>query len=106
MSLHRLRIDGKRLRYLLEFFSSAIPDKWRTMTKATKQLQNLLGEYQDACVARDRVAEYAHSAATPSKNARDSFIALGRLLQREEERMIRRRAQFPASWKRFENRCH
>lgn len=104
-SLHRLRIDGKRLRYLLEFFGNANPEQWRPLTKATKQLQNLLGEYQDACVARDRVAEYAHAAPTPKKNARDAFIALGRLMQREEERMTRSRSEFANAWKRFEKRC-
>ena len=104
-SLHRLRIDGKRLRYLLEFFGRASPERWQPLLRATKQLQNLLGEYQDACVARERIAEYAHSAQLPRKNARESYIALGRLLQREEERMTSRRARFAKDWKRFEKRC-
>jgi CHAD domain-containing protein len=104
-ALHRLRIDGKRLRYLLEFFSSASPERWRPLLKATKRLQDVLGEHQDACVARERITQYANEVPASDHDARSSFVALGRLLQIEEDRMIRNRARFAKAWEHFEKRC-
>jgi CHAD domain-containing protein len=102
--LHRLRIEGKRLRYLLEFFSEAQPKRWRSLLKALRELQNVLGEYQDARVALERAGEFARKI-TPDRNTKALLLALGRLEQYEQQRMVTGRAQFAEVWKRFEKTC-
>ena len=49
--LHRLRIDGKKLRYLLEFFSDLYPRPTVTrFIRELKQLQDILGDFNDTQV--------------------------------------------------------
>lgn len=49
--LHRLRIDGKKLRYLLEFFSDLYPRTTiERFIKELKQLQDILGGFNDTQV--------------------------------------------------------
>jgi CHAD domain-containing protein len=58
-ALHRLRIDCKKLRYLLEFFAGLYPrDEVRPLIDALKQLQNNLGDYNDLAVEQDFLARY------------------------------------------------
>lgn len=49
--LHSLRIETKRLRYLLEAFSEVLGDEVKIIIEACKNLQDYLGEVQDARVA-------------------------------------------------------
>lgn len=49
--LHSLRIEVKRLRYLLEAFSEVLGTEVKTVIEACKHLQDFLGEVQDARVA-------------------------------------------------------
>lgn len=49
--LHELRIRGKKLRYAAELAGGK---PVRRLVKATKRLQDVLGEHQDACVAEQR----------------------------------------------------
>jgi len=48
---HRLRIAGKRLRYALEFFEEVLGSETADLIKAMKDLQDHLGNLQDAVVA-------------------------------------------------------
>ena len=49
--LHQVRIGGKKLRYLLEFFAELYPTKkMRKQIKAAKKLQSLLGDFNDYSV--------------------------------------------------------
>jgi len=49
--LHQLRIAGKKLRYLMEFFAELYPEKTMAKNiKATKKLQSLLGDFNDYSV--------------------------------------------------------
>lgn len=102
--LHRLRIRAKRLRYELEFFAEVFP-KLEPAIKATKQLQDVLGEHQDACTAAERLRDYARGHAdeplTVASSAADP-TALERLLTTQEGRAADARARFAAEWRRFE----
>lgn len=77
--LHDLRILGKKLRYVAELATSG---KARSLVKATKRFQDVLGEFHDACVAEERVR-----ALTPA-DLDEAFVA-GRLVERE---LVRQRA--------------
>jgi len=53
-NMHRLRIDCKKLRYLLEFFRSLYPaNDIGTLIQTLKQLQDCLGDYNDYCVQQE-----------------------------------------------------
>ena len=48
---HRLRISGKFLRYTLEFFEEVLDADAKSLVKAVKELQDHLGDLQDAVVS-------------------------------------------------------
>lgn len=98
--LHKLRIESKRFRYLLDFFSTVQGDKWQHTTEAVKQLQDVLGEHQDAITAQAQLADYAESLRL-DENARDKLLATGRLMQKEDERIAASRERFAATWSDF-----
>jgi len=55
--LHRLRIDAKKLRYLLEFFRSLYPkDRVDPLIRELKGLQDVLGELNDREIQRALLA--------------------------------------------------
>jgi len=61
--LHRLRIDGKRLRYLLEFFSDLFPRPTVTrFIRELKQLQDILGDFNDTGVQLALIREFTDLA--------------------------------------------
>jgi CHAD domain-containing protein len=50
-TLHRLRIHGKKMRYLLDFMPSEVPQAYLSpMAQALKRLQGKLGEYNDGAL--------------------------------------------------------
>lgn len=98
--LHKLRIQAKRLRYALDLMSSAQPRRWQATILALEKLQDLLGAHQDACTARDRLREFLACPAG-ARADRDTLLAIGRLMQLEDERMARARLRLPRAWSRF-----
>ena len=57
--LHALRIDCKKLRYLLEFFASLYaPDEIGALVKQLKRLQDNLGEFNDLSVQRAELRSF------------------------------------------------
>lgn len=85
--LHDLRIRGKKLRYAAELAAKAGGKPVRKLVKATKRLQDVLGEHQDACVAEQRVRGLV------AEDAAEAFIA-GRLVERERNRQAASRAEW------------
>jgi len=71
-TLHALRIEGKRLRYLLEFFREVLDRKVETAIEAMVALQDHLGELQDAVVTIGLTREFLagpDAVATPGAAA-------------------------------------
>ena len=101
-SLHALRIQCKRLRYLLEFFRPAYGGQLRAETRRLKKLQDVLGEFQDACVASEFLRRYAEGLPMRDSN-RSQLIALGQLIGTQDRRAARRRADFAHAWERFDS---
>ena len=54
--------------------------------EAFKQLQDVLGEHQDAVVAEERLRRVARP---------ETAIAAGRLIERERQRKVQMRARYP-----------
>ncbi|MCB0316155.1 MAG: CHAD domain-containing protein, partial [Calditrichaeota bacterium] len=80
--LHRLRIDCKKLRYLLEFFNSLFPgEKMSRLIKQLKKLQNHLGRFQDICVQEEALLAFAGAMPGGSDDSdRTTLLAIGCLV--------------------------
>ena len=103
--LHELRIQGKRLRYLYEFFRPVFGKKLDQEIKVLKKLQDVLGEFQDACVATARLRAYAESVPTwRYKNVRAHLIALGQLVHSQRMKASERRRAFDLVWRQFDGK--
>lgn len=96
-ALHRVRIRAKRLRYELEFFSDLFPEL-EPLMRAARRLQNVLGDYNDDCVAAARLRKQANerSRGTLDPAAFEALIASLDAMAAEE------RGRFDSAWKRFE----
>ena len=107
-SFHRLRIDAKKLRYLLEFFASLYPGETvRLLIKELKRLQDTLGSYNDMVVQRARLAALADRLTESGETNPDTIIAMGRLADGMAERQDEHRRAFAdrfASFASAENR--
>ena len=102
-SYHALRIQCRRLRYLLEFFRATYGEALRPAIEALKELQDLLGELQDVCVATAQLRVYAERA--PARSAqRGRFLVLGQLVDRQRSRAEGRRSAVDDAWRRFDRK--
>ncbi|MGZ8715719.1 MAG: CHAD domain-containing protein [Gaiellaceae bacterium] len=88
--LHALRKLGKRARYAAELA------RHRAVARRAKQLQDVLGEHQDATVAGARLRALAAAAAPPEA------LAAGRLVERERARQADARAAWPNVWRKLD----
>ncbi|HSM30705.1 MAG TPA: CHAD domain-containing protein, partial [Woeseiaceae bacterium] len=98
--LHRLRIEAKRFRYLLDFFGAVQADKWAQMTEAVRNLQDVLGEHQDAITAQAHLADYI-ATLTDADAGGDVLSSTARLMRTEAGRIAASRQQFDSTWSEF-----
>lgn len=88
------------MRYAAELAQSAAKKKQaakiETLVSATKDLQTVLGDHQDAVVAADRMR-----AALDTLTPQAGFIA-GRIAERELARRTEARAAWPAVWSKVD----
>lgn len=111
--MHRLRIEGKKLRYAMEIFACVFPVREGVRcADALERLQETLGDFTDHAVAADRLRRWARSdgigmqhrtlaalhdvEAARADKARKAFAkwwtpARRRRLRRALERTLRRR---------------
>ncbi len=101
-ALHRLRITGKKLRYLVEFFSKHYPpQEIEVLVKAMKAIQDFLGDYQDCTVQQERLAELDRQMAAEGGLAHETHAALARLVEILRHRQQRMRKAFPKRFRLF-----
>ena len=80
-SLHDLRIECKKLRYLLEFFSSLFPRPKMTMLVASlKKLQNKLGDFNDLTVQQETLKRIAGKMSLHGRQVRRTVLSIGILV--------------------------
>ncbi len=107
-ALHRLRIDAKKLRYLLEFFSGLFPaPKINPMVKQLKRLQDNLGDFNDLSVQEDFLLDIALHHP-PKKWSAETTLAIGCLVGISETKKEAEKARFAATFTAFaapENRA-
>jgi CHAD domain-containing protein len=100
-ALHALRIEGKKYRYLLEFFAPLYGRELEKPVKGVRKLHGVLGDHQDACLAEQLLREYA-TEACDRPHPPDTLLALGRLLGVYAAKAADVRCSFPKIWRRFE----
>jgi CHAD domain-containing protein len=99
--LHRLRIDCKKLRYLLEFFSGLYPpDAIAGLIAALKKLQTNLGDLNDIAVQAEALRGFERELADRGGGAA-TLVAIERLVGQLEERRARERADSDARFAEF-----
>ncbi|HET9323948.1 MAG TPA: CHAD domain-containing protein [Gaiellaceae bacterium] len=91
--LHRARIRVKRARYAVE-----AADLDARFVGRAKDLQDVLGEHQDAVVAEQRIRELLDRVHGTGRTA----FAAGRLVERQRARRVAARKAWPGAWRRLE----
>lgn len=103
-TLHRLRIDAKKLRYLLEFFHSLYPaTEINTRIKELKRIQDILGGFNDMEAQRERLSAFARELHADPDVPTSCFLTLGRLAEALEERQEEFRSAFHDAFCRFDS---
>jgi CHAD domain-containing protein len=110
-TLHGLRIHCKRVRYTGELVEPGLRDtpagrQVKRLLTATANLQEVLGDHQDACVAELRIRELLDrlGEAEGELDAYVVFVA-GRLVERERERAERKRREWWDAWVQVRDRA-
>jgi CHAD domain-containing protein len=96
--LHAGRILVKRTRYSAELAANDLGKRGDKVVAASKRLQDVLGEHQDASVAAERVSAWAEGK--PRARA-----AVEKLLEHENLRRAEARAAWPGEWNKLERRA-
>ena len=101
-ALHRLRIDAKKLRYLLEFFKNLYPPAViGGRIEELKRLQDILGGCNDMEVQRRRLETLAGELHRDPTVDAATIMALGRLTGVLEERQESYRRSFHDAFRDF-----
>ena len=77
--VHQLRIECKKLRYMMEFFAELFPKKRiRQLIKSLKKLQTILGDFNDYSVQKEFLADYEkhHKKSSDVSAAINGVIAV------------------------------
>lgn len=77
---HQLRIECKKVRYLLDLFMPLYPEIIKTALKKLKSLQNLLGEFNDLSVQEDYFQRYCDTLQADHPERDGILMAVGMLL--------------------------
>jgi CHAD domain-containing protein len=97
--LHEIRIHGKRARYAAELAEPVVGKPATRFIREAKAFQDVLGQHQDAVVAEERL----RGLLLELGGAATAFSA-GRLVERQRERRVEARAEFPRAWKALAKR--
>ncbi len=100
--LHRLRIQGKKLRYLLEFFRSFFnAEEVDYFLKQLKKLQNNLGDFNDVSVQSEMLSGYIEDLSGRSKRSVQIAAAVGGLVTHLDNQHANIRQKFEGTFTAF-----
>ena len=104
-NVHRLRIQGKKLRYSLEFFASLFPKKEiKHVIKQLKRLQDNLGDFNDLSVQQEMLHQYLKELRPGSRKNFELATAIGGLLTNLYHEQCRVRKDFTTTFNSFSSR--
>lgn len=93
--IHRLRIEGKKLRYAMEIFAGVFPAPVRaSCQQALERLQESLGDFTDHAAAADRFRRWSREGS--ARVDREALVALRKAEDRQAEKA---RRAFVKWWK-------
>lgn len=96
VALHEARKAAKRARYAGEAVTPALGKKARRFTRQMKKLQSVLGDHQDAVIARPVTRELGIAAHLGGENA----FSYGLLYELDECRATELRSSARGTWKK------
>ncbi len=101
-AVHDLRIECKKLRYLMEFFRS-LYDAGRIgkLIKALKLLQDNLGDFNDYEVQQGSLKVFADDMVSRQAVPAGTLMAMGRLVEHLENGQARERNRFSKRFTKF-----
>ena len=100
--LHSLRIKGKKMRYLLEFFRSFYDEKqMERFLKQMKRLQDNLGDFNDLSVQQDVLSNTLDGLSGRNKRSVRLGAALGALIAALQGKHRTVRSEFQATFDEF-----
>jgi CHAD domain-containing protein len=103
-TVHRLRIDCKKLRYLLEFFRSLFePERVLPFIRSLKRLQDHLGDFNDLAVQQADLRKTAAKMLEDHSVGADTLLAMGCLVGRLERRQRKLKRRLVGSVREFVN---
>ena len=80
--LHALRIECKKLRYLMEFFANLFPrKKINALIAQLKNLQDNLGDFNDLCVQQEYLLNIATELDSGRQQLQKTLVAIGSLVE-------------------------
>lgn len=100
--LHKLRIIGKKLRYLLEFFQNLYPKKRiKPLITSLKKLQDVLGDFQDLSVQIDALRGFEIQMKEEGMLTPDTEAAMELLVEQLHGRIKAQRKLFEKQFATF-----
>jgi CHAD domain-containing protein len=101
-ALHRLRINCKKLRYLLTCFRSLYPgDALDPLIKELKRLQDHLGGFNDLQVQREAIKSSAEEMIAAETCPPPTLLAMGQLMGQLEAHQALEREAFRKRFRRY-----
>lgn len=100
--IHLLRIEGKKLRYLIEFFSSLFEkEKVDMLLKQMKTVQDNLGDFNDYCIQQEYLMNFASELDSKKTEFSNALLAIGALVGILTEKKEQEKAKFTKIYKKF-----
>ena len=100
--IHRLRIQCKKLRYALEFFSSLYPEEEiHLVVRQLKRLQDILGAFNDLSVQQQMLRHSLKEFQAGSRRNLELAAALGGLMQSLFQEQQELREHFTEAFTQF-----
>lgn len=100
--LHELRKTCKKLRYLLEFCQSIYPKKeMNHLIKSLKQLQDILGEFQDYSIQIDSLQKFKQQMVEEKRTNERTLTAMNELVKILEGNQNEIRQVFHKQFRQF-----
>lgn len=100
--VHRLRIQCKKLRYAIEFFSSLYPvEDIHSIVRHLKRLQDILGAFNDSSVQQQMLRHSLEGLRTGSRRNTNWAAALGGLMQSLFQEQQELRGHFVEAFTQF-----
>lgn len=100
--VHELRLECKKLRYLLEFFISLFPkQKIEKFISHLKILQDNLGNFNDYSIQQEFLQNYLSQLPTVNTKVKQSFAAVGALIGVLYNKQLQTRKAFAERYSQF-----